>query len=288
MTEVPKVAANGSNEPIVERKRGRSNWPIMLVAVLFVVVTFLTWHGTWFGRGLSDAELSEYLTEDRNYRHVQQALWQVGERIVKGDTSVRQWYPRLVELGNSPVTEIRQMDAMVMGQDNSSTEFHAALKSLLADSEPIVRRNAALSLIRFGDESGHDEIVSILRPYSVDAPKSGSVVSVLSAGSKIKMGSLLVRINSDGAIDEVRSPLSGTISEVLASEGGRLDPGSKLVTIKPDTESVWEALRGLYLIGHSSDLEVVEEYVEGDQEMPARIKEQAKNTVKAIRDKYKP
>jgi hypothetical protein len=285
---IPEVAVNDSNEPIIERKRGRSNWPIMLVAVLFVVVTFLTWHGTWFGRSLSDAELSEYLTEDRNNRHVQQALWQVGERIVKGDTSVRRWYPRLVELGKSPVTEIRQMDAMVMGQDNSSTEFHSALKSLLADSEPIVRRNAGLSLIRFGDESGHDEVVSILQPYSVNAPKSGSVVSVLSSGSKIKMGALLVRINSDGTIDEVRSPLPGTISEVLASEGGKVDSGSKLVTIKPDTESVWEALRGLYLIGRSSDLEVVEEYVEGDQDTPARIKEQAKNTVKAIRDKYKP
>src|SRR5882762_2475666 len=203
MSGLPEVSTNGSNEPINESKRGRSNWPIMLVAIIFVVVTFLTWHGTWFGRSLSDTQLSEYLSEDKNYRHVQQSLWQVGERIVKGDTSVRRWYPRLVELANSPVTEIRQMDAMVMGQDNSSTEFHVALKSLLADSEPIVRRNAALSLIRFGDESGHDEIVSILRPFVVNAPKSGSVDSVLPSGSKIKMGSLLVRINSDGTIDEV-------------------------------------------------------------------------------------
>ena len=288
MSGLPEVSANGSNELKIESKRGRSNWPIMLVAVIFVVVTFLTWHGTWFGRRLSDDELSEYLSEDKNARHVQQSLWQLGERIVEGDTSVKRWYPRLVELGKSPVAEIRQMDAMVMGQDNSSTEFHTALKSLLSDPEPIVRRNAALSLIRFGDESGHDEIVSILQPFVINAPKSGSVDSVLSSGSKIKMGALLVRIISEGTVNEVRSPLPGTISEVFATEGGIIERESKLLTVKPDTESVWEALRGLYLIGRSSDLEAVEGYVDGDPDMPARIKEQAKNTVKAIRDKNKP
>src|SRR5437667_9049633 len=162
-TELPVSGSGGSKN---DQKRGRSNWPIMLVAAIFVVVTFLTWHGTWFGRRLSDQEVTEFLSDEQNARHVQQALWQIGERIISGDAAVKRWYPKLVELGKSPVTEIRQVDAMVMEQDNSSPEFHAALSSLYADNEPIVRRNAALSLIRFGDESGHDEILSIFEPFA--------------------------------------------------------------------------------------------------------------------------
>ncbi len=43
-----------------------------------------------------------------------------------------------------------------MGKDPSVPEFHEALKKLLVDNDPMVQRNAALSLVRFGDVSGHD------------------------------------------------------------------------------------------------------------------------------------
>src|SRR5437764_15461947 len=60
--------------------RRRTPWPLVIVAVLFVVVPFLTWYWTWFGRRLSDAEIDMYLS-DGNPRHAQHALSQVAERI---------------------------------------------------------------------------------------------------------------------------------------------------------------------------------------------------------------
>jgi vesicle coat complex subunit len=46
-----------------------------------------------------------------------------------------------------------------MGFDNTSQEFHNALLKLLHDQEPIVRRNAALALVRFNDNSGREELL---------------------------------------------------------------------------------------------------------------------------------
>ena len=36
---------------------------------------------------------------------------------------------------------------------------------MLPDHDPLVRRNAALALVRFHDAAGHDEIASMLRSY---------------------------------------------------------------------------------------------------------------------------
>jgi hypothetical protein len=40
----------------------------------------------------------------------------------------------------------------------------------LQDHNPMVRRNAALALVRFGDSTGRAEIRSMLRPETVAAP----------------------------------------------------------------------------------------------------------------------
>ena len=38
--------------------------PILLLAILFVAATFLAWYFSWFGRGLSDADISKYLADE--------------------------------------------------------------------------------------------------------------------------------------------------------------------------------------------------------------------------------
>ena len=128
--------------------------PILILAVLFVAATFLAWYFSWFGRGLSDAEISKYLADEKNPRHVQHALLQVQQRMERGDGSAKIWYPQLVVLSGSPETEYRLTIAWLMGFDNTSPEFHNALLKLVHDEEPIVRRNAALALVRFNDSSG--------------------------------------------------------------------------------------------------------------------------------------
>ncbi len=255
----------------------------MVLASLFIIVPFLAWYGTWFGRTLSDEDIGKYLADEGKPRHVQHALSQIVERIEKKDASVKRWYPQIIALANSPTTEIRQSVAWAMGQDNQSEEFHAALLRLLADREPIVRRNAVTALVRFQDSSGRSELRAMLQPYTVTAPYEGTITSVLPDGSALKMGSLLARIRQgDGQTQEVRSPLSGRISGVAAREGSNVAVGGNLLSIAPDSDTVESALAALLLIGEREDLPVIERYAQGVEGMPPRIKEEAAQTVRTI------
>ncbi len=282
------MSDNGNNPAInvsAARSRVRGSGPILIVAILFVVASFLAWYFTWFGRGLSDAEISNYLIDEKRPRHVQHALLQIEQRMERGDPGVRKWYPQLVVLSGNAETEFRLTVAWLMGFDNQAKEFHEALLKLVEDAEPIVRRNAALALVRFNDNAGRRELVSVLKPYIVKAPADGIIDSILREGSQISRGALLVRIlRADGKVIEVRAPLSGMVA--LAKEkGARLTKGDELLSLNSDEASVWEALRGLSLIGEAEDLEAVEVYATGGKSVAPRIKEQATLTAKAIKSR---
>jgi hypothetical protein len=286
--------SNGSapNPPaalnVIQPKPRRVSLPLIVLAVLFVVVPFLTWYLTWFGRPLSDADIEKYLSDQKNVRHVQQALTQVEERIEKGDAGVRRWYPQIVALTGSPVVEIRKTAAWVMGQDNKAEEFHAGLLKLVGDAHPAVRRNAAVQLVRFGDASGRAELLAMLRPYSVTAPDEGTVNSVLKEGVEVRENSLVARItNTQNGAEELRSPLPGKISQVVAGEGARVAANDVVLVLEPDAEFVYEALRALFIVGEEEDLPDVERFEKGVEGMPERIKQQAAQTGKAIRGRPK-
>src|ERR1700739_3362146 len=70
---------------------------------LIVLMPFLFWWNTWFGRHLSEKQVSEYLRDDAHPRHIQHALIQMGERMSRQDASVVPWYPDLVRLATHPV-----------------------------------------------------------------------------------------------------------------------------------------------------------------------------------------
>src|SRR6185436_19333811 len=159
---------------VVSQPSRPSNIWLIIVAALFIVVPFLTWYLTWFGRGLSDQELATYLSDQNNPRHMQHALLQVEAKIEKGEPNARQFYPQIINASKSSVPEVRKTAAWVMGQDYKSEEFHAALLQLLKDDEPLVRRNAALQLVRFGDASGRPELRAMLQPYEAKPPIAGT------------------------------------------------------------------------------------------------------------------
>ena len=263
-------------------KRARASGPILLLAVLFVVASFLTWYFTWFGRGLSDADISKYLVDVNHPRHVQHALLQIQERIERGDKSTRQWYPQILQLADNKETEFRLTVAWLMGADNTSDEFHQALAKLLADPEPIVRRNAALALVRFNDASGRRELVAMLEPFTVSAPAGGVLQSTLASGARISRGTLLARIlEANNQVLEMRSPLLGVVDRLLVTNGANVAPGDAVLTIKADEQSIWEALRGLSVIGSEEDRAAVERYRSG-ADVSDRIKQQAARTANAI------
>jgi hypothetical protein len=267
------------------RSRVRGSGPILLLAILFVAATFLAWYFSWFGRELSDADISKYLSDEKKPRHVQHALLQIQQRMERGDSSAKSWYPQLIVLSGNPETEFRLTTAWLMGFDNRSEEFHAALLKLLHDEEPIVRRNAALALVRFEDHSGREELVAVLKPYTVKAPADGTVASSLQEGATVARRALLVRIQQpDGHVIEIRSPLPGRVNKILKPNGTPVRRDDELLTLNSDEESVWEALRGLSLVGSAEDLGIVMSYATST-EVSARVKEQADLTTKAIQSR---
>ncbi|MEP6911979.1 MAG: HEAT repeat domain-containing protein [bacterium] len=265
--------------------RLRASGPILILAILFVVGSFLAWYFTWFGRGLSDSDISQYLVDEKQPRHVQHALLQIQQRIEKGDKNAKQWYPQILRLADNGETEFRLTVAWLMGFDNKSEEFHQALLKLVKDPEPIVRRNAALALVRFNDPTGRPELLAMLSPHELKATTEGTVESTLKEGSELARGTLIGRITQDQKTVEVRSPLPGKVERLVAPSGSRVAAGTVLLTINSDEGSVWEGLRGLALVGNASDLPAVERYAHGVEPVSGRIKEQAAMTARAIKSR---
>src|ERR1700720_2549622 len=120
----PDIASADSAAPSTSphhRMSARSRFLIFLTAWLIVLMPFLFWWNTWFGRRLSDKQLSEFLNDEKHPRHIQHALVQLGERLSVHDTSAARWSPDLVRLSSYNVEEVRNTDAWVMGQDATQT-----------------------------------------------------------------------------------------------------------------------------------------------------------------------
>ncbi len=119
--ETQKISDVASSQAATLRRHmsARNRFLFFLVAWLIVLMPFLFWWNTWFGRHLSDTQISEYLSDNKHPRHIQHALVQLGERMERRDASAATWYPELVLLASHPVEEVRNTDAWLMGLDTS-------------------------------------------------------------------------------------------------------------------------------------------------------------------------
>jgi biotin carboxyl carrier protein len=264
---------------------GRWAVAILILALLFVLMPFLFWNATWFGRPITENQIAKALADRSHPREIQHVLSQFETRIEKGDPSVRRWYPQMVALAKDPIDEIRVTDAWVMGQDNTSQDFHSALLPMLNDPNPMVQRNAALSLVRFQDDSGHALIVSMLRPYVMDSPLAGVLATRLKTADIVNPGTLVAHIKSEGKNNEVRAQVPGTVERWLVSDGATVTAGQPILSLAPNESMAWEALRALYLAGRPEDLPDVERFVRGIDGMSPQVAVQAQDTARAIRDR---
>ncbi|HXW57144.1 MAG TPA: HEAT repeat domain-containing protein [Candidatus Cybelea sp.] len=256
---------------------------ILILAFLFVLMPFLFWNATWFGRPMSDAQISQALVERSHPREIQHALTQIESRMEARDPGVIRWYPQVLALASDPMDEIRVTDAWVMGQDNKNPGFRDALIKLLNDRNPMVQRNAALSLVRFDDDSGHGQIVDMLRPYGIEAPLAGRIETRLKPGDTVNPGTLLAHIDVGGQSREVRSQVPGTVENWLVPDGSTVSAGQRIALLAPSESMVWEALRALYLVGHVADLPDIQRFARGADGMSSQIAQQAQYTSAAIR-----
>jgi biotin carboxyl carrier protein len=252
---------------------------------LIVLMPFLFWWNTWFGRQLPDKQISTYLQDEKHPRHIQHALVQLGERMGRHDLGVKRWYPELIRLASHPVEEVRNTDAWVMGQDTAGPGFHETLLKMLNDPSPMVRGNAALSLVRFGDASGRPQIVALLQRARIVAPSAGRVTDTDKVGTAIHQGGLIAKLQDGQQTTEVRSPISGRIRMISVATGTSVAAGTEIATVDPGDEQVWEALRALYLIGQPDDLPAIRPYQRELPEISGRVRQQALLTEKSIRDR---
>ena len=271
--------------PKETRERRPGGAIIVVVPILLVLITFLFWYQTWFGRQLTDREMGQYLSDTLVPHKTQHALTQLAARIARGDPATRRWYPEVLKLAESQEPQFRLMAAWLMGQDNQSEDFHQALRKLVKDPEPMVRRNAALALVRFGDAAGDSELRLMLRPFTLVAPQGGYITFRLKEQDSVGRGSVVARIrSSDGAEPvEVRSPVAGQVERRIMKDGAKVAVGEEIAILSPAEEQVWESLRGLYLIGTRDDLRDVELYARGAPGMSERVRQQATPTLEAIR-----
>ena len=128
---------------------------------------------------------------------------------------MKRWYPDLIRLADCPVEEVRNTDAWVMGQDTSSTGFHEALLKMLQDASPMVRGNAALSLVRFGDATRRPQIVACCNPPKSALPPSGHIVDADRPGTAIHQGGLLAKLATSDSSRASRDSLSDSRTHPL-------------------------------------------------------------------------
>ena len=265
---------------------------ILVLTFAFVLMPFLLWYMTTFTRPLNDADLATYFQDTAHPRRAQHALSQIADRIMSPNPGIRAsakiWYPEVIKFSEQGSDELRVTSAWVMGQDNQSPEFHAALQKQLADANPMVQRNAALSLVRFADPAGHVLIAGMLTPYTVLAQRTGVLSIRLKPGDVINPGTLLAHITIGNDKTEVRSDVPGTIRQWIPTENAQVKTGDPLLLVDPSPEMVWESLRALYLIGQKDDLPAVNPYVRGAEGMPPQIQQQAALTAREISARSKP
>jgi hypothetical protein len=263
---------------------GRWTYAVLILALLFILMPFLFWRATWFGRPLTDDQLQKALHDAGHPREKQHALSIIADRIMRGDPTVARWYPDVVRLSGDPADQIRLTAAWVMGQDNSSTLFREALLLLLSDPQPMVARNAALALVRFHDSSGRPIIISMLEPYAMPSPEAGALRQRLKIGDVVNADTLVAHLWVNGQKRELRTKVPGTIERWIATDGAVI-ARQPIVSIAPNQEMVWEALRALYLVGTPEDLPAIDPYARPVPGMSPQIQQQAAETIRAIRSR---
>src|ERR1700740_2589576 len=108
---------NRAPQPPHARMSIRNRFLFFFGACLVVLMPFLFWWSTWFGRALSTKQMGEYLNDNSHPRHIQHAIVQLGQRMSRHDPGAARWYADLVRLASNPREEVRSTDAWVMGQD---------------------------------------------------------------------------------------------------------------------------------------------------------------------------
>src|SRR5262249_30196342 len=108
---IPAIDASEPSQqapvPAKPKSGMKLRWMIAILALtfLFVLMPFLFWQATWFGKPLSPEDIGKALADTEHPREIQHALSQIADRILATDeptrASARQFYPTVVKIAQS-------------------------------------------------------------------------------------------------------------------------------------------------------------------------------------------
>jgi uncharacterized protein (UPF0147 family) len=122
---VPDAAPPTETSPPPAKPGMKKRWMLLILVLtfLFVLMPFIFWQSTWFGRPLNTAQLHQALADNEHPREIQHALSQIADRILAPDektrSSAREFYPAVAQVAETGSPELRLTAAWVMGQDNT-------------------------------------------------------------------------------------------------------------------------------------------------------------------------
>ncbi|MAE75662.1 MAG: hypothetical protein CMJ85_02190 [Planctomycetes bacterium] len=270
---------------------------IILIPLLVacILLPFVFWKQTWFGEALGAEDIITRIdaisgpnTQQRDLRRAQHAIEQISKRVAthaktgKGDP--KQFYAKVIALAGHEEAVIRETVAWLMGEDAKEPSFAKPLRALVADDQPIVRRNAALSLGKRRDLAALPVLRAMLLPFPIQAPAAGEIVGIVPSVYGVCRGVEIARIRTaSGSVETVRTPvLGGKTGRVLASKGGTVAAGAIICSVMPSSREVFYALICLHEIGTAAELPLLKPYLEPSADYGRKVAEQAKRTRVAI------
>jgi len=78
--------------------------------------------------------------------------------------------------------------------------------------------------------------------------------------------------------------LPGRINSINKPNGSQVVVGDEILTLNSDEGSIYEALRGLALIGQASDVQAIQTYA-AREDASARVRQQAQLTIQSIQSR---
>jgi pyruvate/2-oxoglutarate dehydrogenase complex dihydrolipoamide acyltransferase (E2) component len=126
----------------------------------------------------------------------------------------------------------------------------------------------------------------MLSSTTLHVPQAGVVQLKLKLGDAFRAGTVVALIRTAAGLTvEVRSPVDGELQAWDVPDGATVSAGQPMARLSPNEDQVWEALRGLYLVGGEQDLEAVKAYAQGGKGISLRVKHQAEMTAQAIHNR---
>jgi hypothetical protein len=261
--------------------------PVGLLLVVLLgaagAISLILQHSERLRSPLSNEQIAAFLHDDADPDGIQYALSQVRLRLDKGE-GVGTWTAELLRLANHPAENVRYCVAGLMAADPSRPEFHQVLLDMLRYQTLLVRNQAALSLAAFDDPAGREQVMSMLQPVSIYAPRPGHVETVAGAGARVAHGGILIHLHTGNTVVEVLSPIAGRVRSLTVQDGDIVPGGTWIAVVEPDSDQLLAALSALEKIGKPQDLLVLAQ-VEHNPELPMEVRQRATRTEEKIRQR---